>query len=75
MTAQGWGTQCMIWEWTHPSTDEGRQAPGLRPGEPRSFCCPQGTGQMGTGGSRGFSDLGQNLRLLLCCLWRVIQPL
>ena len=44
MTAQGWGTQRMVWEWTHPSTDEGRQAQGVRPGEPRSSCCPQGAG-------------------------------
>ena len=69
MTAQGWGTQCMIWEWTHPSVDEGRQAQGLRPGEPRSSCCPQGAGQMGTGGSRGFSNLGRSPGLLLCGLW------
>ena len=44
MTAQGWGTQRMVWEWTHPSMDEGRQAQGVRPGEPRSSCCPQGAG-------------------------------
>ena len=69
MTAQGWGTQHMVCEWTHPSADEGRQARGLRPREPRSFCCPEGAGQMGIGGNRGFSDLGWNPGLLLCCLW------
>ena len=47
----------------------GRQAPGLRPREPRSFCCPQESGQMVTGGSHGLSDLGQSPGLLLCCLW------
>ena len=69
MMAQGWGTQHMVWEWTHPSADEGRQAWGLRPREPRSSCCPQGAGQMGTGGSRGFSNLGRSPGLLLCGLW------
>ena len=31
--------------------------------------------QMGTGGSRGLNDLGRSPGLLLCCLWRVTQPL
>ena len=69
MMAQGWGKQHMVCEWTHLRMDEGRQAWPLRPGEPRSSCCPQGAGQMGTGGSRGFSDLGPSPGLLLCCLW------
>ena len=28
MKAQGWGTQCIVWEWTHPSTDEGGRPQG-----------------------------------------------
>ena len=71
----GLGDTVHGWEWTHPSADKGRQARGLRPGEPRSSCCPQGAGQMGTGGSCGFSDLGRSPGLLLCCLWWVTQPL
>ena len=75
MKAQGGGNSAWVWEWTHPSPDEGRQAWVLRPGEPRSSCCPQGAGQMDPGGSRGLNDRGHSPGLLLCCLQQVTQPL